>query len=150
MERQIRRFPSNLRRRFSFKKVFLKISQNSGKHLCLFSNKVAGLRTPTKVFSYEFCNTFKNTFLCRTPPVAAFDSHLSELYVERHLQNSRKNTNNEVQFSEKIRLHRRYFLVYFTKFFGTAFYRRAVVICVQVDKRLFNSVTPSIASKSQG
>ena len=26
---------------------------------------------PTQLFSYEFCETFKNTFFHRTPPVAA-------------------------------------------------------------------------------
>ena len=43
-----------------------------------FLNKVTGLRsatllkeeTPIQVFSCEFCEIFKNTFFCRTPPVA--------------------------------------------------------------------------------
>ena len=36
----------------------------TGKQLCwsLFFKKVAGLRTPTQVFSCEFCEIFKNTF----------------------------------------------------------------------------------------
>ena len=45
----------------------------------LFFNKVAGLRlvtlskkkTPTQVFSCEFCEIFNNTFFHRTPLVAA-------------------------------------------------------------------------------
>ena len=47
----------------------------TGKHLCqsLFFNKVAGVSKETlaQVFSCEFCKISKNTFSCRTPPVAA-------------------------------------------------------------------------------
>ena len=46
----------------------------TGKHQCLESlfNKVADLKeTPTQVFSSEICEIFKDTFLYRTPPVAA-------------------------------------------------------------------------------
>ena len=34
-------------------------------------NKAAGLRAPTKVFSCEICENFKNTFFYRIPPVIA-------------------------------------------------------------------------------
>ena len=55
----------------------------TGMHLCqgLFFNKFAGLgsgvynfikkETLAQVFSCKFCEIFKNTFLCRTSPVAA-------------------------------------------------------------------------------
>ena len=55
-----------------WKKVFLKISQNSQENACvsLFFNKVAGLRPATlwkkqtlaQVLSCEFCEIFKNAF----------------------------------------------------------------------------------------
>ena len=50
------------------KGVFQNFAKFAGKHLCqsLFFNRVAVL-----VFSYEFCEIFKNTFFYRTPPVAA-------------------------------------------------------------------------------
>ena len=35
-------------------------------------NKVAGLKIPTQVFSCKIYEIFKNTFLNRTPLVAAF------------------------------------------------------------------------------
>ena len=66
-----------------FKKVFLKISQNSQENKqrsrSPFFNKVANLRpatvlkreTPTHGFSCRFCEIFKKTFLHKTPPVAA-------------------------------------------------------------------------------
>ena len=64
--------------RCSVKKVFLKISQNSEENTYVgvsFFNKLASLRpatlfkteTPTHVFSFKFCETFKNTFFWRTP-----------------------------------------------------------------------------------
>ena len=45
------------------------------KHLCwsLFFNKVEE-ETPTKVFSCEYCEICKNSFLCRTPLVPGFVS----------------------------------------------------------------------------
>ena len=46
----------------------------TGKHLCqsLFFNKVfIKKETLAQVFSCKFCETSKNTFSCRTPPVAA-------------------------------------------------------------------------------
>ena len=49
-----------------WKKVFLKISQNSyGKHLCrsLVFNKLAGLRPATLLKKkFQNCESFKNTF----------------------------------------------------------------------------------------
>ena len=50
-----------------YKKVFLKISQNSQENPCArvsFFNKVAGLRPKTlpQVFSWEFCEISKNKF----------------------------------------------------------------------------------------
>ena len=43
----------------SIPKNFTKLT---GKRLC---------RSPTHVFSCEFCKIFENTYFCRTPPVAA-------------------------------------------------------------------------------
>ena len=48
-----------------------------GKHLCwnLFLTKLRTdllkRKTPTQVFSYEYCEIFKNSFFYRTSPVAA-------------------------------------------------------------------------------
>ena len=49
-----------------YKKVFLKISQNLQENTCarIFINK----ETLAQVFSYEFCEIFKNTFFYRTLP----------------------------------------------------------------------------------
>ena len=71
-------------RRCSVKKaVFRKFTKFARKHLCqsLFFNKVAGLRpeacnfikkeTLVQVFSCKFCDISKNTFLHKTPLVAA-------------------------------------------------------------------------------
>ena len=53
------------RRRCSVKKVFLENSQNSQENTC------ARKETLAQVFSCEFCEISKNTFLYRTPLVAA-------------------------------------------------------------------------------
>ena len=62
---------------FCKKSVLKNFTKFLGKNLCwsLFSNKVAGLRptallkkTPTQVFSFEFCKTFKNTFFTEPHP----------------------------------------------------------------------------------
>ena len=58
--------------RCSVKKVFLEISQNSQENTCArvpfnFIKK----ETPAQVFFGEFCGISKNTFLHRTPLVAA-------------------------------------------------------------------------------
>ena len=68
-------------RRCSTKKVFLKhLVKFIAKYLCqgLFFDKFAGLRpvillkrSPTQVFSSEFCEIFKNTFFHTTPSVDA-------------------------------------------------------------------------------
>ena len=65
----------------SVKKVFLEILQNSQENTCArvsFLIKLQALRlqlfkrdTLTQVFSYEFCEISKNTFVHRTPLVAA-------------------------------------------------------------------------------
>ena len=54
--------------------MFLKISQNSQENTCVESlfNKVAGLNfvkkeTLPKLFYYEFCEIFGNTFFYRIP-----------------------------------------------------------------------------------
>ena len=52
-----------------YKKNFLEnFAIFTGKRLCSFFNKNAGLQlyrkeTPAQVFSYEFCQIFKNTFI---------------------------------------------------------------------------------------
>ena len=63
---------------FCKKSVLRNFTKFTGKYLCqsLFFNKVAGLKfikkeTLAKVFSCEFCEISKNTFLQRTPLVAA-------------------------------------------------------------------------------
>ena len=71
--------------RYSVKKVFLEISQNSQENTCarLFFHKSCRLQaykfnkkeTLEQVFSCEFCESSKNTFSYRTPLVAAFIMH---------------------------------------------------------------------------
>ena len=66
---------------FCKKDILRNVPKFTGKHLCqsLFFNKVAGLRSATfvkketlaQVFSCEFCESSKNIFSYRTPPVAA-------------------------------------------------------------------------------
>ena len=65
-------------RRCSVKKVFLKLSRNSQESICVgvsFSITLQACfikkKTPKQVFSREFCKIFKNTFLYRTPAMAA-------------------------------------------------------------------------------
>ena len=63
--------------RCSVKKVFLEISQNSLENTCARVSFLIKLQacikkeTLPQVFSSEFCESSKNTFSCRTPPVAA-------------------------------------------------------------------------------
>ena len=62
-------------KRCSVNKLFLKILQNSQKNTFVrvsFFNEVSGLRPATllkktlaQVFSYEFCEIFKNTFFTK-------------------------------------------------------------------------------------
>ena len=61
---------------------FWDIMQERVKSGCLF-NKVAGLRpatlwkkTPTQVFSFEFCEVFKTKIFYRTPPADCFIENL--------------------------------------------------------------------------
>ena len=79
---KIKNFAESVVWRYSVKKVFLEISQNSQESNCArvsFFNKVAGPRPATllkketlaQVFSCKFCETVKNTFFHRTPLVAA-------------------------------------------------------------------------------
>ena len=69
---------------FCKKGVLRNVTKFTGKHLCqsLFFNKVAGLRlkkeTLAQVFSSEFCDISKNTFLHRTPLVVASEDRDSE------------------------------------------------------------------------
>ena len=62
---------------FCKKAVLRNLTKFTGKHLfqSLFFNKVAGLRPLAQVFSCEFCQISKSTFLHRTPPVAASVLH---------------------------------------------------------------------------
>ena len=55
------------RREVFYKKVFLKISQNSHENTCARVSFLIKLQ----VFSCKFCKTFKSTFFNRTFPVAA-------------------------------------------------------------------------------
>ena len=76
--------------RYSVKKVFLKISRNSLKNTSArvsFLIKLQGSacnvikkETLAQVFSCEFCEIFKITFLYRTPPVAA--SVVAHVYLQ--------------------------------------------------------------------
>ena len=68
-----------VQRVFCKKSVLKNFTKFTGKHLSqsLFFNKVSGPRvafllkkTLVQVFSCEFCEIIKNTFLYRTPPVA--------------------------------------------------------------------------------
>ena len=54
---------------FCKKGVFRNFAKFTGKHVCqsLFFSKVAGTGTLAQVFSCEFCEISKNTFLYRTP-----------------------------------------------------------------------------------
>ena len=66
--------------RCSVKKLFLKISPNSQENTCARVSFLLKLQTEAcnfiktetlvQVFSCEFCEIFKNTFLYRIPPVA--------------------------------------------------------------------------------
>ena len=66
--------------KYSVKKIFLEISQNSQENTCTrvsLSKLQAGAcnfikkETLAQVFSSEFCEVSKNTFSYGTPPVAA-------------------------------------------------------------------------------
>ena len=68
---------------FSKKGILRNLAKFTGKHLwqSLFFNKLAGLiekETLAQVFSCEFCQISKNTFSCRTPPMAASDAGIFE------------------------------------------------------------------------
>ena len=63
-------------RKCSVKKLFLEISQNSKENTCarvFFLIKLHFIKKETlaQVFSCEFCEVSKKSFLHRTPPVAA-------------------------------------------------------------------------------
>ena len=81
--------------RSSRSEVFLKISQNLQENTCAsvsFLNKVAGLRPMifmkkealAQVFSCEFWEIFKNTYLYRTPLVAASKVGLTDYVKKKH------------------------------------------------------------------
>ena len=67
----------------SIEKLFLIILQNSQENTCVRVSFWIGLQTEVcnfikkeplpQVFSYEFCEIFKNTFFYGTPPLAASD-----------------------------------------------------------------------------
>ena len=70
-----------LAQRYSVKKVFWEISQNSQGNICArvsFSIKFIKKEALAQVFSCEFWNIFKNIFFHRTPPVAASDIDIDE------------------------------------------------------------------------
>ena len=79
-------------RRGSVKRVFLKISQNSQEYTCVwvFFNKVTCLRpttllkkeTPTKLFSGEFSELFKNTYFVEHLRTAAPGRLQKQMLVE--------------------------------------------------------------------
>ena len=54
----------------SVKKVFLEISQNSQENTCARGLQLYYKKTLAQVFSCGFYEIFKNTFSCRTTPVA--------------------------------------------------------------------------------
>ena len=82
--------------RCSVKKVFLKILQITGKHLCQHLFYWAGNFIEkgilTQVFSWEYYEIFKNIFSYRTPPVAAFLLFSSKkrtiVFVENQILNA--------------------------------------------------------------
>ena len=52
--------------------MLLKISQNSHENTCARASFLIKLQAwGLEVFSYEFCEIFKNNFFYKTPPVAA-------------------------------------------------------------------------------
>ena len=61
--------------RCSLKKVFLEILQNSQENSCARVSFI--IKTPVQVFSCEFCEISKNTFLYRAPLVADSDRVLN-------------------------------------------------------------------------
>ena len=77
---------------FCKKGVLRNFAEFTGKRLCqsLFFNKVTGLRPAAllkkealaQAFSFEFYETSKNTFSCRTPPVVA--SACPHLWSQRY------------------------------------------------------------------
>ena len=74
--------------RCSVKKVFLEISQNSQENACArvsyFEIKIPST-LKAQAFSCEFCEIFKNTFLHRTPLVAASEN-TKGIYAEATVQ----------------------------------------------------------------
>ena len=66
---------------FCIKGVLRNFTKFTGKHLCqgLFFNKVAGLWY--RCFPMNFCEISKNTFIYRTPPVAASIAITQECFV---------------------------------------------------------------------
>ena len=104
MNENLQKSIMNLRsshRRCSVKKVVLRnFAKFTGKHLCQsrFLNKVPVLRPATllkktmaQVFSCEFCEIFKNTFLYRTPPDDCFWnlSRLINRYEKEKIESGR-------------------------------------------------------------
>ena len=84
--------PEAVARRYSFKKVFLKSSQNSWENTCVgVFNKVAGrkLFLQRRCF-YEFCQVFKSTF---------FIEHLQWLLLIRTTKQTKSPRRNQIRYS---------------------------------------------------
>ena len=143
--------------RCSVKKVFLEISQNSQGNTCARVSYLIKLQalvckfikqdTLAQTFSCEFCEISKNTFLHRTPLVAASENTKgisAEATVQRVLQKRcyekfrriHMKTFSRISFFDKVilcrsavslkpRPWRRIYLAKFAKFVRTPFFCRA-------------------------
>ena len=80
--------------RCSVKKVFLEISQNSQGNTSARVSFLITLHNLAQVFSCEFCETSKNTFPYRTPPVFASVSILLEMNLQRNVQDRSSGKSN--------------------------------------------------------
>ena len=86
--------------RCSVKKVFLEISQNSQGNTSARVSFLITLHNLAQVFSCEFCETSKNTFPYRTPPVfasviyVASVSILLEMNLQRNVQDRSSGKSN--------------------------------------------------------
>ena len=86
--------------RCSVKKVFLEISQNSQGNTSARVSFLITLHNLAQVFCCEFCETSKNTFSYRTPPVVASViyvasvSILLEMNLQRNVQDRSSGKSN--------------------------------------------------------
>ena len=109
---------------YSVKKLFLKILKNSqenpGGKLYDFIKKDSGT-----VFSYEFCEIFKNIFFYRTPPVTA--SGFVNSYTRVFYKIAEEFERNQLSFQQKIRLrHTNVFLAILSNFLENIFFRKTL------------------------